>query len=226
MWKHLAQGWRRAIIFCALLAALAALGGCNVATGGSGETAQSGTATGPASSPNVSVDPNNVSHLLALSHEKGPQDVTYVLTEMVTGPQGNAQGSGKAIFTRSPQRFLLDVQFSSAQSLSRTQIYDYTTKKITTTRSGTTISSTTNIEPYYLLHNPVYQGKEQVNGVDAYHVSGTLCQDELCLATQYWLRVSDLYVIKITQHAEASGITDDIAYTDPAFNTGATVPAP
>ena len=138
MWKHLVQGWRSAIIFCALLATLAALGGCNVATGRGGDTTQSRTATGPASSPNVSVDPSNVRQLLALSHEKGPQDVTYVLTEMVTGSQGNAQGSGKAIFTRSPQRFLLDVQFSSAPSLSRTQIYDYGTKKITSTRSGTT----------------------------------------------------------------------------------------
>ncbi|HEV8194743.1 MAG TPA: hypothetical protein VGP82_25100 [Ktedonobacterales bacterium] len=118
------------------------------------------------------------------------------------------------------------VQCPSATTLSRTQVQAYDAKKITTTSNGTTTSATTNIEPYCLLPNGVYQGKEQVNGVDTYHVSGTLCQDKLCPDTQYWLRVSDLYVIKIRQHAAASGITDDIDYTDPVFNTGVTVPAP
>ncbi len=228
MRNHLARSRRGAIICCALLVVLAALGGCSAATGsgGSGGTTQNGTPTGSGATPAVTVDPNDVGNLLALAHEKGPQDVTYVRAETITGPQGTAECSGKAIFTRSPQRFLLEVQCPTAPSNSRTQIYDYNAKKITTTHGSTTTSSTTNIEPYYLLHNGVYQGKEQVNGVDAYHVSGTLCQEKLCPETQLWLRVSDLYVIKIAQHVEASGITDDIAYTDPVFNTGATVPAP
>jgi hypothetical protein len=65
-----------------------------------------------------------------------------------------------------------------------------------------------------------------VNGADAYHIAGTLCQNRLCIETHLWIRTSDLYVLKITQHAAASGITDDLAYTDPVFNTGATIPAP
>jgi hypothetical protein len=65
-----------------------------------------------------------------------------------------------------------------------------------------------------------------VNGADAYHISGTLCQNALCPQTHLWIRTSDLYVVKITQHAEASGVSDDLAHTHPAFNTGATLPAP
>jgi hypothetical protein len=174
----------------------------------------------------ATLDLTDLSKLLMLSHEKGPQDVTYARNETVTGPQGTAECGGKAVFTHSPQRFLLDVQCPSAKTLTRTQVYDYDAKKITTTSNGSTISSTTNIEPYYLLHNPVLQGKEQVNGADAYHISGTLCQEKLCPETVLWIRVADLYVVKITQHAAGAGITDDIAYTNPAFNTGATIPAP
>jgi hypothetical protein len=219
------KGLLAIILGIALLSSLAA---CSMSTsgpsGGSGDTSTS--QGGSAATPTASVDPNKVSQLLALSHEKGPQDVTYARAETVHGPQGTAQCDGKAIFTRSPQRFLLDVQCPSATTLSRAQVYDYDAKKIRTTSNGTTTSATTNIESYYLLHNGVYRGNEQVDGVDAYHVSGTLCQDKLCPETHYWLRVSDLYVLKITQHGEASGFTDDIAYTDPSFNTGATVPAP
>jgi hypothetical protein len=145
---------------------------------------------------------------------------------MVQSPQGSAVGSGKAVFTRSPHRFLLDVQFSSVPSLSRHQIYDYTTKKITTTRNGATQSNTSNIEPYYELHNGKYLGKETVNGETTYHVSGILHQDNLAVPTELWIRASDLYVVKTTQHVQAQGITDDIAYTDPVFNAGATIPAP
>jgi hypothetical protein len=161
-----------------------------------------------------------------LSHEKGPQDVTYVYTSTVTGPQGAANGSGKAIFTRTPHRFLLDITFPTAPSLNRHQIYDYDSKKITSTNNGSTSSTTTTFEPYYLLHNPVLAGKERVNGADAYRISGTLCHEKGCLPTDYWLRVSDLYIVKIMQRAAASGITDDLAYTDPVFNAGATIPAP
>jgi hypothetical protein len=65
-----------------------------------------------------------------------------------------------------------------------------------------------------------------VNGAEAYHIAGTLCQNPLCPATDLWIRVSDLYVVKITQHAEASGASDDLAYNSPVFNTGVMIPAP
>src|SRR5215813_11559765 len=188
MRNHLAQRRSGVIMCCALLAVLTVLGGCTAATGsgGGGSTAQNGTATG--GTPTATVDLNNLSKLLMLSHEKGPQDVTYVYTSTVKGPQGTADGSGHAIFTRSPQRFLLDITFPTAPSLDRHQIYDYDSKKITSTNNGSTSSTTTNIEPYYLLHNPVLQGKEQVNGAEAYHIAGALCQKSLCLPTQYWIR--------------------------------------
>ena len=111
-------------------------------------------------------------------------------------------------------------------SLNRHQIYDYDSKKITSMVNGQSISTTTSIEPYYLLHNPVLHGKEQVNGADAYHISGMLFNEKVGIATDLWIRITDLYVVKTTQHAEASGISDDLAYTDPVFNAGATIPAP
>jgi hypothetical protein len=208
-----------------LLVGLVSFTACNsAATGGGGGTTQSGTPSGGIAT--ATVDLSDLSKLLMLSHEKGPQDVTYVYTSTVTSSQGTAQGSGKATFTRTPQRFLLDITFPTASSLNRHQTYDYDSKKITSTVNGQPASTTTNIEPYYLLHSPVLQGKEQVNGAEAYHISGTLCQNTLCIQTHLWMRTADLYVVKITQHAEGNGITDDLAYTDPAFNTGATIPAP
>jgi len=206
-----------------MLIGLISLAACSSTNSGDvGGTPQGSKSSGGT----ATVDLSNLGQLLMLSHERGPQDVTYVYTSTVTSPQGTAQGSGKAIFTRSPHRFLLDIQFPTAPSLNRHQIYDYDSKKITSTVNGQPISTTTNIEPYYLLHTPVYQGKEQVNGAEAYHVSGTLGQNKGGIATQLWIRVSDLYVIKTTQHAEASGVSDDLAYTDPVFNTGMTIPAP
>ncbi len=213
-----------------LLAGLLLLVSCAGASTGQG-SAQAGTPQASTPSPvpptaTATVDPSNVSQLLALSHEKGPQDVTYTYNSTVKSPQGTASGTGKAIFTRSPQRFLLDIQFSTAPFLSRHQIYDYTTKKLTTTSNGTTHSSTSNIEPYYKLHNGKYLGKETVNGEPVYHYSGILYQDSMGVPTELWIRVSDLYVVKTTQHAQAQGITDDLAYTDPVFNTGVTIPTP
>jgi len=199
---------------------VASLAACGAASTGAVETAT------PTGATTVAVDPNNVTQLLAAAHERAPQDVTYARTEHVSGPRGVADGSGPAIFTRSPQRFQLNVVFPSAPSMSRTQTYDYGSRRITTTNSSGTHSSTTNIEPYYQLHNGAYRGAEQIYGANAYHVSGTLCQDQLCPTTDLWIRTSDLYVVKITQHLEASGVTADVAYTDPNFNTGATVPAP
>ncbi len=192
----------------------------------SGGGSQSGTPGGVPQTPTATVDPSNVSQLLARSHENGPQDVTYMYSEIVQSSQGRADGSGTAVFTRSPDRFLLDIQFDSYPSLSRHQIYDYTTRKITSTRNGTTSSATSHIEHYYELHNGRYLGKETVNGEAAYHVSGILHQDNLAVPTELWIRVSDLYVVKVTQHVQATGFTDDLAYTDPVFNTGATIPAP
>ncbi len=189
-------------------------------------TPQGGTPSAVPPTATATVDPSNVSQLLALAHEKGPQDVTYTYSSTVKSPQGSATGTGKAIFTRTPQRFLLDIQFPTAPILSRHQVYDYTTKKLTTTSNGTTRSSTSNIEPYYMLHNGKYLGQETVNGQAAYHYSGILYQDQLGVPTELWVRVSDLYVVKVTQHADSQGITDDLAYTDPVFNTGATIPAP
>jgi hypothetical protein len=213
------------MIVGALLAiVLVALAGCNAAATGGGGTTQSGTPSG--GTPTATVDLSDLSKVLMLSHEKGPQDVTYVYTSTVRGPQGTADGSGKAVFTRSPQRFQLDIAFPTTPSLDRHQIYDYESKKITSANNGSSSSTTTNIEPYYLLHSPVLQGKEQVSGAEADHISGTLCQNTLCIQTHLWIRTADLYVVKITQHAEGNGITDDLAYTDPAFNTGATIPAP
>ena len=215
----------RLMVLClSMLIGLVSLVACSATSASGGGTTQGanpseGTAT-------ATVDSSNLSQLLMLSHSNGPQDVTYVYTSTVTSSQGTAQGSGKAIFTRSPHRFLLDIQFPTAPSLNRHQIYDYDSKKITSTNNGQTTSTMTTIEPYYLLHNPTLQGKEQVNGKDAYHISGTLCQEKVCLPTEYWIRTSDLYIVKITQHAAASGISDDLAYTDPVFNTGATIPAP
>jgi hypothetical protein len=148
------------------------------------------------------------------------------MSEHVTGPRGAADGAGTAIFMRAPHRFQLNIEFASAPELSRTQVYDYDTKRMRTTRSGSTTTTTTNVEPYTLLHDATYRGTERVGGGEAYHVSGTLCQEQLCPTTDYWIRTSDLYIVRITQHVEASGITDDITYADPAFNTGTTVPAP
>jgi len=212
------------ILSLSLLVGLISLAACGGVTSGGGATTQSGTPSGGTAT--ATVDLSDLSKLLMLSHEKGPQDVTYVYTSTVKGPQGTADGSGKAIFTRSPQRFLLDITFPTAPTLNRHQVYDYDAKKITSTNNGSSSSTTTNIEPYYLLHNPILQGKEQVNGAEAYHISGTLCQNTLCLPTQYWIRTADLYVVKIAQHAEGNGVTDDLAYTDPVFNTGVTIPAP
>jgi hypothetical protein len=148
-----------------------------------------------------------------------------MLNETAQSTQGSATGSGMAVFTRSPDRFLLDVQ-SSSSALARHQIYDYTTMKITSTRNGTTTSSTSHIEHYYELHNGKYLGKETVNGQMAYHVSGILHQDALAVPTDLWIRVSDLYVVQVMEQVQAQGFTDDIAYTDPVFNTGVTIPAP
>jgi hypothetical protein len=206
-----------------LLFGLLFLASCASAPSQSGS--QTTTPTAALITPTPTVDPSNVSQLLARSHEHGPQDATYVLNETVQTPQGSANGSGKAIFTRSPDRFLLDVQ-SSSPAIARRQIYDYTTMKITSTRGGTTTSSTSHIEHYYELHNGTYLGKEAVNGETAYHVSGVLHQDALAVPTDLWIRASDLYVVKVMQHVETQGITDDIAYTNPVFNTGAAVPAP
>ncbi len=192
---------------------------------GGGSGSQTGTPTAVSQTPTATVDPSNVSQLLARSHQNGPQDATYALTEMVQSSQGSASGSGTAIFTRSPDRFLLDVQ-SSSPGIARHQVYDYTTKKITSTRNGKTSSSTSNIEHYYELHNGTYLGKETVNGETAYHVMGVLHQDALAVPTDLWIRVSDLYVVKVMEHVQAQGFTDDIAYTNPVFNTGATIPAP
>jgi hypothetical protein len=211
-------------IFLSMLIGLVALVACSATSGGAGGATQSSTPSGRTAT--ATVDLSDLSKLLMLSHERGPQDVTYVYTSTVTSSQGTAQGSGKAIFTRSPQRFQLDIEFPTAPSLNRHQVYDYASKKITSTVNGQPISTTTSIEPYYLLHNPVLQGKEQVNGADAYHISGTLFNEKVGIATDLWVRVSDLYVVKTTQHAEASGVSDDLAYTDPVFNTGETIPAP
>lgn len=206
-----------------MLIGLISLAACSSTNSGDvGGTPQGSKSSGGT----ATVDLSNLGQLLMLSHERGPQDVTYVYTSTVTSPQGTAQGSGKAIFTRSPHRFLLDIQFPTAPSLNRHQIYDYDSKKITSTVQGQTTSGTTSIEAYYLLHNPVYVGKEQVNGKDAFHVSGTLFQEQTGIATHLWIRGSDLYVVKSTQHVEGQGLSDDRAYTDPVFNTGATIPAP
>lgn len=217
-------------LVCLLVGLFLLVSCASVSTTGQGttqaNTPQAGTPSAVPPTATATVDPSNVSQLLALAHEKGPQDVTYTYSSTVKSPQGSATGTGKAIFTRTPQRFLLDIQFPTAPILSRHQVYDYTTKKLTTTSNGTTRSSTSNIEPYYMLHNGKYLGKETVNGQTAYHYSGLLYQDTLGVPTELWIRVSDLYVVKVTQHAESQGITDDLAYTDPVFNTGATIPAP
>ncbi len=215
------------LLFLASCANPLSQGGSQTPTpAGGGSGSQTPTPTKVSQTPTATVDPTNVSQLLARSHQNGPQDVTYTYTEMVTSSQGSATGSGTAVFTRSPDRFLLDIQFSSFPSLSRHQIYDYTTKKITSTRNGQTSSTTSNIEHYYELHNGSYLGKETVNGEAAYHVMGILHQDNLAVPTDLWIRVSDLYVVKVTQHVQAQGFTDDLAYTDPSFNTGVTIPAP
>ncbi len=214
------------LLFLAACASPLSQGGSQTPTpsGGAGGP-QTGTPSAAPSTPTATVDPSNVSQLLARSHAGGPQDATYTLNETLHSSQGSADGSGHAVFTRSPDRFLLDVQ-SSSPAIARRQIYDYTTMKITSTRSGKTTSSTSHIEHYYELHNGKYLGKETVNGEAAYHVTGILHQDALAVPTDLWIRVSDLYVVKVMQHVEAQGITDDIAYTNPVFNTGATIPAP
>jgi hypothetical protein len=214
---------RPALLCSSLLVGLISLAACGVSNGSGGTTQNTTSGGGTAT---ATVDLSDLSKLLMLSHEEGPQDVTYVYTSTVKSPQGTADGSGKALFTRSPQRFLLDITFPTMPSLDRHQIYDYDSKKIRSTNNGSTSSTTTNIEPYYLLHSPVLQGKEQVNGAEAYHISGTLCQNTLCPATDLWIRVSDLYVVKITQHAEAPGVSDDLAYNSPVFNSGVMIPAP
>jgi hypothetical protein len=212
------------LLFLSLLVGLFSLAACSGATSAGGGTTQSGTPNGGTAT--ATVDLSDLSKLLMLAHEKGPQDVTYVYTSTVKSSQGTADGSGKAIFTRSPQRFLLDITFPTQPALNRHQVYDYDSKKITSAVNGSSTSTTTTIEPYYLLHTPVLAGKEQVNGAEAYHISGTLCQNALCPQTHLWIRASDLYVVKITQHAEGNGFSDDLAYTDPVFNTGVTIPAP
>lgn len=217
---------RPTILCLSLLMGLLSFTACSSATGGSGGAAQNSTPSVAPATAGATVDPSNVSQLLMLAHEREPQDVTYVLTAAFKSSQATAQGSGKAILTRSPRRYLVDIQYPTAPSLNLHQIYDYDSKKITSTVQGQTTSGTTSIESYYLLHNPVYVGKEQVNGADAYHVSGTLLQEQTGIATHLWIRVSDLYVVKSTQHVEGQGLSDDRAYTDPVFNTGATIPAP
>jgi hypothetical protein len=207
-----------------MLVGLVSLVACSATSASGGGTTQGANPSGGTAT--ATVDLSNLSQLLMLSHSNGPQDVTYVYTSTVTSSQGTAQGSGKAIFTRLPHRFLLDIQFPTAPSLNRHQIYDYDSKKITSTVNGKSTSTTTTIEPYYLLHTPVLQGKEQVNGTDAYHISGMLFNAKIGIATDLWIRVTDLYVVKTMQHAAASGISDDLIYTDPVFNTGATIPAP
>ncbi len=202
---------------------LALLASCASSTSQGGS--QTPPPTGVPVTPTATVDPSNVSQVLASSHEHGPQDVTYTLNETIQS-SSTIEGSGMAVFTRSPQRFLLDVQYSTTPSSSRHQVYDYTTKQLTTTRNGVTQTNTSNIEPYYELHDGQYLGKETVNGEAAYHYSGILHQDALVVPTELWIRASDLYVVKVTQHVQSQGITDDIAYTNPVFNTGATVPAP
>jgi hypothetical protein len=217
---------RPTLLRLSLLVGLLSITACGSATGGNGGTAQNVAPNGTSAAAGATVDPSNVSQLLMLAHAREPQDVTYVLTATDKTAQGAAQGSGKAILTRSPRRYLIDIQYPAAPSLNLHQIYDYDSKKITSTVQGQTTSGTTNIEAYYLLHNPVYMGKEQVNGADAYHVSGTLFQEQTGIATHLWIRVSDLYVVKSTQHVEGSGLSDDRAYTNPVFNSGATIPAP
>jgi hypothetical protein len=69
-------------------------------------------------------------------------------------------------------------------------------------------------------------GWEQVNGTDAYHITGALCQYKYCPDTQLWLRFSDLSLVKFTQHLEDSDVIEDVTYTNPIFNTGATIAAP
>jgi hypothetical protein len=142
------------VLLClSLLVGLVSLAACS-ATSSGGATTQSGTPTGGI--PTATVDLSDLSKLLMRSHEQGPQDVTYVYTSTVTSSQGTAQGSGKAIFTRSLQRFLLDITFPTAPTLNRHQVYDYDSKTITSTNNGSTSSTTTNIEPYYLLHTPLF----------------------------------------------------------------------
>ena len=181
MRNYLAQRRQGAILFCGLLTVLTVFGGCTAATGsgGGGSTAQNGTPTG--GTPTATVNLNNLSKLLMLSHEKGPQDVTYVYTSTVKGPQGTADGSGHAIFTRSPQRFLLDITFptatfpQSAPDLRLRQQEDH----VPTRQRLKTSSTTTNIEPSSTCCTTLFfQGKEQVNGAEAYHIAGTLCQKD------------------------------------------------
>jgi hypothetical protein len=208
-----------------LLFGLLFVASCASSVSQDGGGSQTATPSGAPATPTATVDPSNVSQLLARSHERGPQDATYTLNETLQSSQGTAVGSGQALFTRTPDRFLLDVQ-SNSPALARHQIYDYTTMKITSTRNGTTSSSTSHIEHYYELHNGTYLGKETVNGETAYHVTGILHQDTLAVPTDLWIRAADLYVVKVMEHVQAQGITDDIAYTNPVFNTGATIPAP
>jgi hypothetical protein len=100
-----------------LLVGYVTLAACSATTGG-GTTQSGGTAT-------ATVDLSDLSKLLLLAHEKGAQDVTCVYTSTITSSQGTAQDSGKAIFTRSPQRFLLAIQFPTQPTLNRHQVYNY-----------------------------------------------------------------------------------------------------
>lgn len=212
---------RPTLLGLSLLVELVSLAACG-ATSAGGVTRR-----GPSPTP-VIVDLSDLRSVLMLSHEKEPQDVTYLYHSTLTGasfPEA-VECSGKAIFTRSPHRIELDALCPNATTKSRIQVYDYDTLKLTSASNGGTSSTQVMIEPYYLLHNPVYQGTEQVIGTDAYHLTGTLCQYKYCPDTQLWLRVSDLALVKFTQHFEDSGDTDDLAYTSPVFNTGATIAAP
>jgi hypothetical protein len=116
---------RPALPCSSLLVGLISLAACGVSNGSGGTTQN--TTTGGATA-TATVDLSDLSKLLMLSHEKGPQDVTYVYTSTVKSPQGTADGSGKAVFTRAPQRFLLDITFPTTPSLDRHQIYDYDRK--------------------------------------------------------------------------------------------------
>lgn len=174
-----------------------------------------------------------VSQIIGDATNAGLTDTTftYVQVNHWYGQDLHLQGTG--YYTATPQR-LKFVDMDATGSPLDSQIYvdqmEYflgagqTSWKPMPSPSATTMLN--HFLPYALLSGPKLIGVEQVHGVSAYHIQGTIAGGFGPVVFDFWLNTTTYYPLQratlVTQGQYTLAVTDTFS----AWNTGVTIPIP
>lgn len=162
-----------------------------------------------------------------LTNAKAAKMQSFEFTLTATASDGTVTGTGKAI--DSPYRMAMDmlVKISGTTvpvSIVEDDMYQYTKDPVAGTWSKTpnTDTSLKSDLTSFDLNNPTLIGKEAVNGVDAYHLTGT---DKDGNPQDYWFRADNFYLIQGTFSSKGSSPMSG-KMTITAWNTNPTIDIP